>query len=237
MAAELLRWQPQLQALQGLTYCGCQFDPQTPQLLQARGLSLPPHLLQAVAKRQSEYLAGRWAARHCYQQLGQAWDGLPTTPSGAPLWPPGWRGSLSHTVTTDQQGYALVAMAPQSHCAALGLDLEAPLSTKTAQRVRKVILTAAELSWAEDPLQVGLIFSLKESLYKALNPLLERFIGFDEVELAPFELAELQKQQTLSLNFSPRGQLASDFPTGAPCQGTGQLLPELLITSYCWTLG
>lgn len=185
------------------------------------GLELPADLKHAVPKRQAEYLAGRWCLARLYAQAGID-SPLPAHQQhGPPQWPPDWTASITHS-----RDRAAAALAPTQAVRALGLDLEFVMRPDTAARVRKAILRPAEEHLAGEILTLTLIFSFKESLYKALNPLLGRFIGFDE--------AEVVRIDTSQLHFEPRGELQNDFPATAPLRAGWAREGEMLITGYEW---
>lgn len=140
--------------------------------------------VNGVAKRQGEYLAGRLCAREALRQL----HGKPSVPGrgedGAPQWPLGVVGSITHGAG---QAAALVAHARDWQ--GLGLDVELQLSATRAAKLAGEILTPAELQRANG-LQpeafarlVTLTFSLKESLFKALYPLVRQRFYFHDAEL------------------------------------------------------
>ncbi|WP_437881335.1 4'-phosphopantetheinyl transferase family protein [Pseudomonas sp. LRF_L74] len=140
--------------------------------------------VRGVAKRQSEYLAGRLCAHEALHRLA----GLDSFPArgedGAPQWPTGVSGSISHGA-----GLAAALVANDSHWRGLGLDLETPLGADRAARLASEILTADEMQRARhlDPqafaLRVTQTFSLKESLFKALYPLVLKRFYFEDAEL------------------------------------------------------
>ncbi|HET9626502.1 MAG TPA: 4'-phosphopantetheinyl transferase superfamily protein [Kofleriaceae bacterium] len=141
---------------------------------QARAAVLAP-------ARQLGFVAGRAALRHA---LGEPAHGvaLGSNDRGAPIVPAGWVGSLSHKA---RLAAALVAPAGDAH---IGGDLEraAPPKTDIARRV----LTPRELATlppADDVEARGravtLPFSIKEAVYKAIDPYVRRYVGFLEVEL------------------------------------------------------
>jgi len=205
---------------------GCLFVPGQPQVFQNR-LSLPACLNQAAPKRQTEYLAGRWCVQQVYQQLGLALPLPEYQAQAAPHWPAGWLGSISHTQAAEQ-GYAVAALASLSEVQALGLDLEATMSEGVAERVRNNILHPDEQRWVQTPAQLSLIFSFKESLYKAFNPILQRFIGFQEVVVTALETEG-------QVHFEPWAELKQDLPAQAPRQGSWQHLEPLWLTAYEWS--
>lgn len=185
-------------------------------------LILPPHLHQAVQQRQQSYLAGRACAQILYSRYGLKWDHLPMHPEshprrGAPQWPKGFTGSISHSPTL-----AVASLAPLSRYGGIGIDAERVMSEDKAQRLRSQILHPAE-TWVKTPLDLTLVFSFKESIYKALHPTLQRFIGFQEVEILP---PVLLNAFTFQLTWSPAPKLRQDlkrcFKTSPTFMGKGQ---------------
>lgn len=93
---------------------------------------------------------------------------------GAPVVPAGLTGSISHKLA---RAAALVAGADRGH---VGIDLERTAPTKLD--ISRRILTANEprVHGAE----LLRVFAIKEAIYKAIDPIVHRYVGFQEVELA-----------------------------------------------------
>ncbi|MGV3526311.1 MAG: 4'-phosphopantetheinyl transferase family protein [Candidatus Sericytochromatia bacterium] len=188
-------------------------------------LSLPPALASAAPKRQAEYLAGRACLQSLYAQAGLPWQDPPHDAQRAPVWPLGWTGSLSHSADC-----ALAVLASRAQVRAVGVDVETCMSAETAARVRasllhpdeEVLVPAGEAGRE----RLTLIFSFKESFYKALAPLLGRFIGFQELAVT-----EIVGER---LSCAPRGPLCADFPVAAPRQGWGAVLAGRVVSAYEW---
>ncbi|MBT8767167.1 4'-phosphopantetheinyl transferase family protein [Metapseudomonas boanensis] len=173
-------------ALPGIVMRSCQFDPSrlTPNDFALTAIAAPSSIQRSVAKRQTEFLAGRLCAREALQTL----TGIPNVPGlhedRAPIWPEGICGSISHS-----HGLASALVASHTHWRGLGLDLETLLPASRAQRLAKEILTPAELNrlGSLDPSQyaerITLTFSIKESLFKALYPLVGQRFYFQDAEL------------------------------------------------------
>lgn len=132
----------------------------------------------SVEKRRREFTGGRTCARRALAELG-----FPEAPilSGAkrePLWPRGVVGSITHC-----QGYRAAAVARDTEWAALGIDAEphAPLP----DGVLEAVSLPEERTWL-DQLSDGhthwdrLLFSAKESVYKAWFPLTNSWLGFED---------------------------------------------------------
>lgn len=167
----------------GAVLVSCAFDPArlAADDYQRASIEQTPALKRSVAKRQAEYLAGRVCARAALHRL----DGRTYAPSTAedrsPVWPADITGSITHG-----KGWAAAIVAHKSTCAGLGLDQENLLDDDRAVRLQQEILTEAELQRldpAHRALAVTLTFSLKESLFKALYPLVLKRFYFEHAEV------------------------------------------------------
>jgi len=149
--------------------------------------NLPPqereHAQTLKGFRQMQFIGGRIALRHSIAQLGMRVGSMLPNHRGAPQLPEHLIGSISHKDTL------AVGMAARATGGTLGVDLESYEPERN--RIARKVLTEGERV-AVDALPdaqrwFGLLirFSLKESLYKALDPVLERYIGFDEAEVHP----------------------------------------------------
>ncbi|MFC4031374.1 4'-phosphopantetheinyl transferase [Streptomyces polygonati] len=140
---------------------------------------------RAVAKRRAEYAAGRACARAALAELGNAPGPIPRdTERGAPVWPKGFVGSITHT-----EGYRAAAVARDSDILTLGIDAEphgplpeGVLDVILATPAERAALTAhtgrrPDIRWDR------LLFSAKETVYKAWYPFHRRMLGFKEAEL------------------------------------------------------
>lgn len=123
--------------------------------------------------RRRELIAGRTAL---HLALGDFTIALLADDRGAPILPPGWVGSVSH------KGALAAAIVAPAGAGTVGIDLElaAPSRLDIAQR----ILTPREQAQLPDRGRaVTLRFAIKEAIYKAIDPMLRRYVGFTEVEL------------------------------------------------------
>jgi enterobactin synthetase component D len=125
-----------------------------------------------AAPRRRDYVAGRTAL---HLALATAAPIL-SDDRGAPILPAGWVGSVSHKGGC---AAALIAPAGRGH---LGVDLE--LAAPPRQDIARRILTPREQAALPDRGRaVTLRFSIKEAIYKAIDPYVRRYVGFTEVEL------------------------------------------------------
>lgn len=135
------------------------------------------HIANAVPKRLVEFAAGRRAARRVLMDLGAPKVPILAAESRAPIWPKGIVGSISH-----DQDMALAIAAKSENIAILGIDVTeaAPLPGAT----RRHILHSDEEHKLDD-LEARAAFAIKECLYKALFPAVQKFFGFDAAIAKP----------------------------------------------------
>lgn len=131
----------------------------------------------AVKSRRREFSIGRACARAALSKLGFPPSAIPTGPHREPLWPSGIVGSITHCA-----GFYGAAVALQKDCVALGIDAEVDeelpsgvLSLISVDEERYSIATASRrLNWGR------LLFSAKESIFKAWFPLTGEWLGFED---------------------------------------------------------
>jgi enterobactin synthetase component D / holo-[acyl-carrier protein] synthase len=139
-------------------------------------------IARAVDRRRREFTTARHCARQALAQLG-----LPAVPilpgeRRAPGWPDGVVGSITHCA-----GYRAAAVSLEA--LAVGIDAEPhePLpegvmaSVSLPQEREALARLDDQVHWER------LLFSAKESVYKAWFPLARRWLGFEEahITLAP----------------------------------------------------
>jgi 4'-phosphopantetheinyl transferase EntD len=138
---------------------------------------------RAVDKRRREYTTVRACARAAFERLGVEPVPVPSGDKGEPVWPAGVVGSLTHC-----DGYRACAIARGGDVLSLGIDAEpnAPLPDGLLADIAR----PEELPWLErhsraEPLVCWdrLLFSAKESVYKAWFPLARRWLGFEDATL------------------------------------------------------
>jgi len=196
---------PLPQALAGVSLMSTRFDPA---LLDPEDFSrweIPAQ--KGVSKRQAEFLAGRLCAREALRGL-----------TGTAFVPPaGIVGSITHGA-----GWAGVVVGSSQQWSGLGLDIERILAPERADRLAAEILTPRELE-RYSPLNeneraelVTRTFSLKESLFKALYPLVKRRFYFQDAEVLDATrqgVARLHLLIDLSANWRSGIELGGQFTT------------------------
>jgi 4'-phosphopantetheinyl transferase EntD len=143
----------------------------------------------AVAKRRREFLSARACARRALVSLGLPPQPITSGEHGEPVWPSGVVGSITHC-----DGYRACALARAPAVISLGIDAEPNLSLPAGvleaiacpeeePMLAQLLRSAPAVSWDR------LLFSAKESVYKAWFPLARRPLGFEDAILQ-IELAE-----------------------------------------------
>jgi len=149
------------------------------------GLVMPESIKKACIKRQSDYLAGRYCASNVLKALGK--EGVTYIASAedrSPVWPQGYTGSVSHS-----ENIAVAAACHHSSFQSLGIDIEFHMKEKTLNSVCEAISIAQERSAESVPSGLTrseyftLVFSAKESIFKAIHPLTKVFFGFSDARV------------------------------------------------------
>ncbi|MBT2397109.1 4'-phosphopantetheinyl transferase superfamily protein [Streptomyces sp. ISL-100] len=141
---------------------------------------------KAVEKRRREFTVVRSCARRAMEKLGVPPQAVLPGERGAPLWPAGVIGSMTHC-----DGYCAAALAPAGDLEVLGIDAEPHLALpagveKTVtlpverERLRRLASDDPTVCWDR------LLFSAKESVYKAWFPAARKWLDFSEAEIEFF---------------------------------------------------
>lgn len=142
------------------------------------GIKLPANLICAAPKRQADFLVGRYLAKLALSQLSIKDQDIRIGKNREPLWPNGVIGSISHA-----SPHAICMLANEDAVNYLGVDIENLIPTRLINEIQTNIVTAQEmLLFDEDVFSrqtaFTLIFSAKESLFKALFPQVKHFFDF-----------------------------------------------------------
>jgi len=127
------------------------------------------HAQALTAIRHREFVTGR-SAMH---ELVEGDVAILADDRGAPRLPPGLSGSISHK---GARAAAIVAAADAGH---VGIDLERAAAPRVD--IGRRILAPGEPRVTGKALTR--VFAIKEAIYKAIDPIVRRYVGFTEVEL------------------------------------------------------
>lgn len=181
---------------------------------------------RAVAKRRAEFFTVRDCARRALERLGQ--PAVPIVPGAhrEPLWPEGIVGSLTHC-----DGYRAAAVGRAQRVVTIGVDAEphGPLpegvgeivaSDTERDHLASLTVRNPEMSWDR------VLFSVKESVFKAWFPLTRGWLDFSECEVS------LDPTGTFAADLLVRGPIVD----GRRIEGfTGRwtVQDNLVVTAIC----
>jgi 4'-phosphopantetheinyl transferase EntD len=136
------------------------------------------HVAGAADRRRRDFALGRACARTALEGFGHGSAVITKGEDGAPLWPPGIIGSITHT-----QGYAAALAGERRNFAGIGIDAER--AGGVGRDLWPRLFSPAEQEQIEhhvDPLLAAtLFFSAKEASYKAWA--LKGAPGFRDIEI------------------------------------------------------
>jgi 4'-phosphopantetheinyl transferase EntD len=136
----------------------------------------------AAQKRRRDFALGRACARAALLALGRDVAVIGRDDSGAPLWPAGVFGSITHT-----KGYAAALVAEARDIGGVGVDAERVGGV--TQNLWPRLFDSAEcdqlmaLDAAQQKIFATLFFSAKESVYKASRP--KGALAFRDIHITP----------------------------------------------------
>lgn len=143
---------------------------------------------RAVEKRRREFTTARMCARAALRELGLPATSILTGERGEPLWPAGVVGSITHC-----DGYRACAVARSSEIVTIGIDAEPNAALpdgllgdiarpEELPALRRLEAELPRVHWDR------LLFSAKESVYKAWFPLAKCWLGFEDavLEIDPY---------------------------------------------------
>ncbi|MYR57672.1 4'-phosphopantetheinyl transferase superfamily protein [Streptomyces sp. SID625] len=140
-------------------------------------------MVRAVAKRRREFAGVRDCARRAMEKLGVPPRPVLPGAGGAPRWPSGLVGSMTHC-----DGYCAAALGRAADVASVGIDAEPdePLPEEVLpavtlpderRRLDELAERRPDVHWQR------LLFSAKESVYKAWYPLTGQWLDFTEADV------------------------------------------------------
>lgn len=133
-----------------------------------------------VERRLQEFQHGRLCARLALSMLGHPPGPIGRGKHREPLWPAGYIGSISHAGSQ-----AAAAVAATDLFLGLGLDME--FADPIEDSLIASICRTEEIDRLDARADIGcrakLLFSIKESIYKCLWPLIREFVDFTEIEV------------------------------------------------------
>jgi 4'-phosphopantetheinyl transferase EntD len=187
-------------------------------------------IARAVDKRRREFSTGRACAHAALVKLGLPPAPILRGPQGAPQWPDGVVGSITHCA-----GYRAAAVARAQDVLTVGLDAEPDQALPHGVLDR--ISLAEERAWLREtatrpggPSWDRLLFSAKESVYKAWFPLTGSWLGFEDAVITIDPAAGAFTARLLVPGPLVAGQPLTGF-SGRWATGRGLVLTAIAVTS------
>ncbi|WP_081420518.1 4'-phosphopantetheinyl transferase family protein [Xanthomonas arboricola] len=139
---------------------------------------------KAIVKRKSEFIAGRYCAHRSIAAWNPTSDLIGIGKGSMPLWPSKVIGSISHC-----QGYAIAATAATDDFRAIGIDVEEIVTSEIINNIERLVVNEdesilvgrCEARQRDRGIVFTLIFSAKESFFKAAYPYARRYFGFEAI--------------------------------------------------------
>ncbi len=154
-------------------------------------LTLMPPIIRcdissAVPSRQAEFIAGRYCAAKSLMAHGGINNLVVLREKDrSPKWPANTLGSISHT------GKLAVALTGHTNnTKAIGIDIEGIMKVKQAEKISDIVFSGQQpfdLNLGFE-LQTTLLFSAKETLFKALYPIHKKFMEFSHANCVDWDL-------------------------------------------------
>lgn len=153
-------------------------------------INVPKQILKSVAKRQAEFLAGRFCAHQALKRLNADVGEVLISENRAPVWPSDVVGSITHC-----DDLALCCAMPLGSYKRVGIDAEKQISIETIEQVSSVTVTEDERQILKAlPIKYNkaftVAFSAKESLFKALYSEVNRYFEFLDARVAEVNVAQ-----------------------------------------------
>ncbi len=183
------------------------------------GIALPSAIAGSALKRRGEYLAGRIAADRVLTALGYPRFDLRPGEDRSPCWPQGIQGALTHHASL---AICIGWSRPEREVAGLGIDIETLIGPPRGHDLWPGIISVEERAFFTTlPLPFAtcltLAFSAKESLFKALYPLISRY--FDFLDSKVIYLRDNRITLELLVALAPNLPAGSRFECGYAVEG------------------
>ena len=161
----------------------------------SQGISLPQDMKNDVPKKKAHFLGGRYCVHKALSIMrkedlefseidkDKQINAIPIqrNEQGAPIWPEGVIGSITHT-----ESFIGAVVESSQNLRGVGIDTEKILGPQSVTMVESLVSTDEEKkkSLSYDPFEYfTLIYSAKESIFKCLNPIIDKYIEFHDVTI------------------------------------------------------
>lgn len=188
------------------------------ELYQAFEIHQPLQAKLWSTKRKAQYLAGRLAAREALRtlKLPEAETPIPSGNNREPIWPKDILGSISHS---DGFSVATVMNNDNSLCSGIGLDIQPIVTNAELALITSTVLTKTDrLIYQNNKTGLSqnqlftLIFSAKESFFKAAYASVGEYFDFDAISVSALDVEYQQITLVCERDLSPEIQAENEYP-------------------------
>lgn len=178
------------------------------------GVTLPIVIRSSSEKRQTEHHLSRQCASQALSRIDPSLSSVvvASNPDRSPIWPEGYVGSITHT-----DGYVSVVVALTSDVRAIGIDSEKIISVEIVNDIKDLVASETEQALctniSQEQLFYTLVFSAKESVFKALYPTVKRIFDFTDVHFMGLDMTAGKFRIRLLID------LCKEFPKGTEIDG------------------
>ncbi|MFT7403819.1 4'-phosphopantetheinyl transferase family protein [Zhongshania sp.] len=187
--------------------CGFDIKYYSDSLYRHYKIHFPAALQTAPVQRKAEFLAGRITANLAFIKLGLRAEVIEIGKHRNPVWPPAVRGSITHH---NSSAYCMMIPSSTGVSAGIspGIDLESYLTASESTSLASGIASSIELELVSAHFPkfergLTLIFSAKESLFKAFYPAVGRYFDFLDVRVSSISVENRELQLILLCDLSP----------------------------------
>jgi enterobactin synthetase component D len=180
------------------------------------GIDCPEPIARSVRKRRAEFFYGRLCAKAAMAAIGMPGQ-VGVGAQREPRWPAATVGSISHSDTI-----AAAAVAPAGDCGGVGIDLAERIAPAGVEELIGIVVSKREhgylcsLGAQQDiALCLTVVFSAKETFFKAVYNLVREYFDFDAIEVIEVDfgasLVLFEFRQTLCAAIQAGGRCAIPF--------------------------
>jgi enterobactin synthetase component D len=194
------------------------------------GLGLSSTRAMLFRARKVQFETGRSCAAQILGELGCQLGTVNKSADGAPIWPEGFVGSITHA-----NNLVGLAIASTNSVRSIGIDLESVLSECTAREIEPVCLLCSEVALCaainfDRTVFISICFSAKEAFFKCVYPLVGIFFDFLDAEIQHLDIAANR------LSIRLLRSLSVEFQTGMIFHGSYRLYDKYIFTSFEFSL-
>lgn len=172
-------------------------------IYQLYNVIIPNRFSEMVSKRKCEFFAGRVCAQQALYKIANHNVSAVGIKEREPVWPSGYIGSITHT-----NQLAAACIAKSSDFTNIGIDIEPIIKIDICNSILNEVMNSHEINLlrlhyskyiARDTF-LTLIYSSKESIFKALFKDVQIFFSFDAISLVEITGDDIKFRLTRTLS-------------------------------------